>query len=641
MKNIVLASCTLVLLLSLTACNSTLKKAQRKPLNLVQNGKSDYVVVLDSESPTSKFAAKELLEILKTSTEVELKTVDAKSQEAAKAKKRVLLGDSVIMQEILSKELLTSLKDQESLVTSRGDDLILVGGGSWGTIYSVYDFLENEAGYRNFGAYPGSERFVKNENLVFSGKETRRCPAFAGFRDEYTLYSQPDRKAASKFLVRNRGNHGLIKSHANLPELKSKYQSNVSGHGLFRFVPPYDKKHWKGKFPLKGMYKEHPEYFTMNADGTRSDRLQLCFSNPDLRKLLTERIKLYIKTFGDGVYMVGATDHPGKFCHCPGCVKLEKKYGCIGGPLYDYILEICDEIKDEYPNVYITTLAYRKGQSEIPPENIVFPDNFIIDFAPVDDNWAVSLKEQKGNTYGNLKKWNDITKHVSYWYYTCVHAPYGLYERTQDDLKAMRDAGVQSIGLCGASSPDFNDLVTYVYFRLLLDPDQDVKKLVKEYCEHEFGAAASMMCDYLNALEKQRRECKTKVGCDDSYSHIPVKPKWIIKWQKRFDEMVKLVKNDPVRLKNVQMARVGLDIWTLLHFAKIRQTFPNEKLDADAVLPRTEKTIQDAKQAKRRITRYDIKAFKMPGAKWKIKERVIAATSRQTFIRAGYSSVAK
>jgi len=97
---------------------------------------------------------KELKEILKESTGVELETADAKNQEAATAKKRILVGKSTLTSKVLGKELLDSLEDQESLVTSRGDDLILVGGGAWGTVYAVYEFVENEAGYRYFGSIP-------------------------------------------------------------------------------------------------------------------------------------------------------------------------------------------------------------------------------------------------------------------------------------------------------------------------------------------------------------------------------------------------------------------------------------------------------------------------------------------------------
>lgn len=117
------------------------------------------------------------------------------------------------------------------MVTRRGSDLVLVGGGRWGTIYAVYDFLENEAGYRNFGAYEGGERFVKRDTLVFSGHETRRRPAFDGFRDEHTLYGHPDKAAASRFFIRNRGNRNLHRGGGESRPLQS------AGTGVALCVP--------------------------------------------------------------------------------------------------------------------------------------------------------------------------------------------------------------------------------------------------------------------------------------------------------------------------------------------------------------------------------------------------------------------
>ncbi len=588
--------CPLALTALLTSCQSGREAADARPLQLIEKGKSEYVIVVDESSPTDTFAVKELKDILKASTGIELASVDAASPKAREAKRRILVGKSALTENALGKEVMDSLKEQESLVTSRGCDLILVGGGAWGSIYAVYDFLENEVGYRNFGPYPDGERFVKTDTLVYSGKETRRVPAFTGFRSDYTLYANPDAAAAATFARRNRGDRGF----AVPPELESAYRGRIPGHGLFLFVPPYDAKLWYcDKLSLKGMFAEHPEFYTMNEDGTRNDKLQLCFSNQGLRKLLTERVIEQIKVLGDGVYMVGATDHPGKFCHCPECLKLERKYDCVGGPLYDYILELCAQLKDQYPRVYVTTLAYRKNQSEAPPKNIVFPDNFIIDFAPVEDNWTVSLKEQKGNTYANLKEWCRITKHVSYWYYTCVHAPYGLYERTQADMRAMREAGVRSVGMCGMSSPDFNSLVTYVYFRLLIDPDQNVKAMVDEFCEHEYGAAAPMMRAHVDELEGVRRGGNAMVGCDNGFSSIPVTPEQLVAWQRNFDKMLELVKDDPVRARNVRMARYGLDVWTLMHFAKIRKAFPEAKYDAAAILARAENALTEMVQSKR------------------------------------------
>lgn len=579
-------------------------RSSSSPLVLVADGRSDYVVVFDHAAETDRFAAEELADVLRKSLGIAFPVLDANGAEARRASHRILIGRSALTEAALGAALLDSLRDQESLVTRRGADLVLVGGGPWGTLYAVYDFLENEAGYRNFGPYPGGERFVKSDTLVFSGRETRRIPAFTGFRDEHTGYHHPDRKAFSRFYVRNRGNRNLGRggphAHAKLPELESPFVLRTRGHGLFMFVPPHDLVNPDGTIRQKGWFERHPEYFSMLSDGTRTDRLQLCLSNPDLRRILTEAVVERIRTSGDGVYMVGCNDRPGKFCHCPECQALEARYGCGGGPLFDYILELCEHIKEPFPDVYITTLAYRKGQSEVPPKGVVFPENFIIDFAPVDDNWTVSLRDQPHGTYANLLEWERITHHVSYWYYTTLRAPYALYERTAADLRAMRDAGVRSVGLCGMSSPDLDSLVSYVFFRLLIDPDQDVHALVREFCEHEYGAAAPLMVDYLDGIEGMRRDATAFLRCDESYRQVPVRPEMLSRWQRLFDDMAAGVADDPLRARNVRMARLGLDLLTLVNFRSFKAEVPDAPVVYSNVLARAQSAYAELQAAGRR-----------------------------------------
>ena len=79
-------------------------------------------------------------------------------------------------------------------------------------------------------------------------------------------------------------------------------------------------------------------------------------------------------------------DYGGKFCYCPECLKREKQYGTPCGAFFEFLAEISREIKKDYPLLKIATLAYRKEQTEIPPKGLLFPDNFVVIFAPIDDN---------------------------------------------------------------------------------------------------------------------------------------------------------------------------------------------------------------------------------------------------------------
>jgi len=301
-------------------------------------------VVYNATNQVETFAVKELKEIIKGTTGVEWLAVDLNSAEAKNAKKRIVVGRNTLTRKLVDKTLLESLKDEESLVMSRGNDLILTGGEDWGMIYAVYDFVENEAGYRCYAPYPGGEYFQKSDSLVYSGKETRTIPAFPGFRICYTspLMFRGGIADFAKFSFRNRGTQldwekynpwekdKKSASFANDIGLKDKYKRNPGGglHGLFYYVSPTDRTwcFWRGTGEgLKGSFKEHPEYFTLNEKGERVDNAQLCFSNPELKKLFTERVLEAVKVKGPGVYVVGSNVSRGNLLFLPWMFRAPEK----------------------------------------------------------------------------------------------------------------------------------------------------------------------------------------------------------------------------------------------------------------------------------------------------------------------------
>ena len=198
----------------------------------------------------------------------------------------------------------------------------------------------------------------------------------------------------------------------------------------------------------KNFFKTNPEFFSMDQAGKRVDTLQLCFSNRKLRETFTAHLLERIRAGGGrGIVNVSANDVPGSFCRCPACVALEKQYQSVGGPLYDYLIEACGQIAKAYPQAYVTTLAYRKNQTEVPPAVKRLPDNLIIVFAPIDDNFAATLDDPTNQgTLDNLKKWVSIAKHVWVWYYInpyiLEHPPLGNVEKVAADTKLLHQIGV-------------------------------------------------------------------------------------------------------------------------------------------------------------------------------------------------------
>jgi hypothetical protein len=560
-----------------------------RPVELIRHGQAVCVVVCEQDDPVQRFAARELVEIVNSGMGVQLETIDVDAAQAVGQGHRILIGRNDLVRRALGDALLDSLEPQESLVTSRGNDLILVGGDGWGTVYAVYDFLENEAGYRNFLPAPGGDFFPKSDHLSFSGIETRRKMVFKGFRDGHPrIWPGVDREASAKFFFRNRMNlvESLHAKFAGDSGLKEQFRFSHHTHGFFLY------------FDWKATFAEHPEYYTLNKEGERVGNAQMCLSNPDTRTFLTARVLETIEkqhTNGINSFVFASNDFQGsRYCWCTNCLALEKKYDSTGGPLWDYLLDLLAEVHRAYPNVFISTLAY-KGleQTEKAPKNIVFPDNFIADCAFL--NCLQTLREIPAETlengerfqkFENLLQWKRIAKHVSYWFYGHATGPTAIHERPAKELKELRDAGVESIFTCAFGGDyQFGAVSRYVTLRLQMDPDQDARALAKEAAVFLYGPAADRMMLHMDEVEKLRfAPGLSPIAANPYPAFTMLAPEQILRWRRDFDEMERLTAGDEFASFNIRVARTAADIWSLLFLRKIQREFPDFKPDIQALV---------------------------------------------------------
>ena len=562
-------------------------------LRLAQNGTTAYQVVKPEQpSPVDEYAVTTLADFLLQKTGAAFPVVAP--DQATPARPHLFIGLSQPMLARVGADPLAGLKDQQYVVRSVGSDVVLYGKGMHGNLYAVVDFMERTLGRRWYSGRSITET-PRWHNTVGQ-------PVFTVARD---LVIQPfSRSGGFSFAYRMPSYDWMFDFHlqsgmnvfANPRFQPNAFSLNVmpvNCHTLFCYIPPSPRDQlWPKVFDWvekKDYFATNPEYFTMIQAGRRvALQQQLCFSNRELRAELTRNVFEHIRRLkADGqkrlIIDVSANDDPSEFCFCPGCRGLKAKYGSPGGPLYDYLFELCAEAKHRHPDTLIHTLAYRLSQTQKPPimpAGMAFPDNLVVVFANVEDNidadWTHPLNRA---SYEDLLAWRKLTRHLWTWYY-----PFnGLLDRMVTDIRLMKAADVEgvSVEFTGGTynaAIDFTELQIYVYNKLLQDVDIDVPALVREFTDYQYGPAAEGALAYLREMEAAWRASSTNTslsaGRGISRRLTGVPPETMRRWQEAFDRMESLAAGDARVHQNVRRLRRGLDYRTLAEWNTLTKACP-------------------------------------------------------------------
>ena len=536
-------------------------------MTLAEAGQARAVIVVAAEpSPAEKTAAAELASYLKQISGASFKVGPDRGSQL-KGQTRLLVGPSRVTRDVLGNALVDGLGPEEFIVRTVGNDLLLVGGRPRGTLYAVYSFLDHDLGCR-WTTWYGDESIPRQAHLTVPALDRREAPAMA-VRDIVTHVNRnSDRQLLQRFLVRNRCQGPDLRFTGNVTAVggtSHRHGFPPNGHlvhTLFKWVPP------------KVHFDAHPDWYSLAGDKRVSKR-QLCFTNAGLRAALTEAILTRIgKADPGGLYSVSAMDWTGAFCDCEPCRALVKREGTPGAPLFDYLAELGPQVARRYPEARISTLAYRKGQSEPPPRTIRLPDNVVIIFAPIDDNVAAPIEDpSNADTLRNLENWSRSISNLWVWYYPNPYGPalpMGNLHRLAKDFRLFKRIGVTGYYVEQDApgvydSRRLTDLQTWLITRLMWDPTTDVDALIADYTDRHYGPAARMIRQYIAALEGATGAMQTRMRWNaGTGQHRFLTPEFLLACQRLLDAAQETVAGDARFLTRVKQARMSLDLACIL-----------------------------------------------------------------------------
>ncbi len=586
-----------ILMASLAAAAACPAWAEPAPFLLAHNGKTDYVIVLPSApSEVDAYAVGKLREYLKQMTGAEFPEAALGAMPARRP--AIFVGMSAPALKRLGEDPLADLKPQEHVARSMGRDVFLYGQGVHGNLNAVMMFLEDVLGWRWYSVF--CKPVVPHRpTLSLKPFRLRRGFSFAyrevGLRYNFDFYYQHGINMGFDRLIRKRMKRG----GKNQPEFVSRLRNDKFVHASFAYIPPSPKSRYAKSFDWlehKNYFETHPDFFSVDSGGRRVSNRQLCFSNPALRKELTNNILKHIEVSPDNaIITLDAADHPGKFCYCPGCQALEKKYQSPGGPIYDYLVELCRALKAAHPRVMVKTLAYRRSQTQKPPAlpaGQKLPDNLIVSFAPIEDCYFADWTHPDPRiqeTYRDLVAWRKVAAHLWAWLYpnpwgTGAVMPVGNVQRIITNMRLMHQAGVSGVftdhnGFLERAG--WSELQSYLLYKLMQDVQCDTDAIIQEFTDYMYAAAGPLVRQYLAELEQGRKamaalppQVRYKSSEYDLRTFPYLTVENICRWQTLFDAMERRVAGQADPLLNVRTLRRELDFATLWRWFDLKKRYP-------------------------------------------------------------------
>lgn len=515
-----------------------------KQISLSRNGTATADIIIGkSPSEPVKHAAKELAKFLKQITGASFGI----AQEPGGKESHILVGPCAA--EFAG--VIIRFKPDEIYLRTSGNFLILNGGGSRGTLYAVFTFLEDHLGCRWWTS--SASTIPSRPTLTIPALNVRYASPLEYRYSFWTDAHDPD------WAVRNKSN-GPQK--LNGPEYGG-YLTHGGVHSFFRLIPP------------EKYFKRHPEWFSLLNGRRKHFRTQLCLTNKEMQKELIKNLKkefkkqpnhkVYSVSQNDVWYEwlgltsnnedISAFDERWGHCQCEKCKALNKKAGSPAGSLLHFVNSVAKDIEKEYPDKLISTIAYQYTRKA--PKNIRPRRNVIIQLCTIECSFSVPLTHDRNGAFrDDIIAWSKLTDRLYIWDYTTNFRhyliPHPNLRVLGPNIRFFAKNNVKGVFEQGATptrGAEFAELRAWVLAKLLWNPSLDDQKLIKEFCVAYYGPAAKAILAYQKLIHDSVEKSGEYTGCFTEPPQVYLSLEVLTKAWKLIQEAERSVRNDPVFLK--------------------------------------------------------------------------------------------
>ena len=496
------ARCTLFALAGFAATVQAGDAVAPDALLPFNGGPLQGIVVPPDASPAERFAASECRAYLRRATGATVEIVEAAKPPQGKA---ILVGRRFLATPPAAFSRTDRFGPDPYVVEITDQRVYLAGRGDRGTVYAVYDFLENDVGCRWLQPSDDGDFVPRLAEIRLKAGRREETPAFVfriagGFRSE----------AYVDWATKHRLH--VITQETEFPERGGSIVGTM-GHAFYQFVPPEE------------YFEEHPEYFEMTDGGRRkSERGQLCTTNPEVVEIVARKVREYFAEHPTASYVSLSPNDYWTWCRCPNCRKYDTgevfrkattrdkfaELRVVSDGLWQFLDAVAERVEPDFPDKKLYCFAY--NQYIYPPRNLaahpmVMPS--ICHMSPANYARPIDDPDDPENTRFReiVRRWRETDIELFYYAYTWKtmweQNPWPIARRLARDIRYLSKnhfIGFYSQGGEGAWGQ--LGVNFYVMAKALWDPNCDVEAILDDYFLHAFGPAHEPMKRYFDAIER-------------------------------------------------------------------------------------------------------------------------------------------
>jgi len=463
---------------------------------VVENGKSDYVIVIDENDSAAKDAAERMAWQLRETCGV---TVNVCDDDAKTKSKEIVLGKTSRGE----KADVSGMIRTSYAIAVDGEKVYIDGATADGLYGGVVNFMNNyikgdslyfteKSSEVNEFEYPigkltisgndiskysiyypaGVSDSVRSaaENISLYIEEATgvTIPVKEGRANEFGIILETVKSNASfddSYTVKSVGSNVVISGHENAGVIYGAvdFIENCIGWRLnsdtVDYIEPTDKVDIKGldysvdplidfryrswdqivpsRIPVWAGSSNHT--FEALAPGYSSmSGSQPCLTDEKIYEIMLDSALALLEANPDANMISISQNDNSNYCKCDNCAASDAKYGAPSGTLLAFVNRIAEVIEKKYPDVLVHTFAY--DYTVEAPDGITAGDNVFVQICNIFECQSHSLTDPcNEESYAEFKKWSDIAKQVGIWDYpgnwACHYIPNPIY--TYDNLHGL------------------------------------------------------------------------------------------------------------------------------------------------------------------------------------------------------------